>query len=119
MWQSRSIKQATEEDLRESNCYIKERLCEEVRHAFWAYQIAFKTHVEFSPYQLIYVKSCHLPGELEHKAFWVVQFLNFDKKMCRRKMLIKLDELKKMQMQAYENFMIHKERPKDIMIEIQ
>ncbi|XP_048227287.1 uncharacterized protein LOC125369311 [Ricinus communis] len=55
--------------------------------ALWAYRKTFKTPIGLTPYQLIYAKSCHLPIELEHKAYWATRTLNFDVKKASRKRL--------------------------------
>ncbi|GKF25825.1 reverse transcriptase domain-containing protein [Tanacetum coccineum] len=34
--------------------------------ALWAFRTTFKTPISYTPYKLVYGKSCHLPIELEH-----------------------------------------------------
>nr|GEY95617.1 hypothetical protein [Tanacetum cinerariifolium] len=52
--------------------------------ALWAFCTAFKTPIGCTPYKLVYRKSCHIPIELEHKAYWALKHVNFDLKTVER-----------------------------------
>ncbi|XP_058781524.1 uncharacterized protein LOC131655719 [Vicia villosa] len=74
--------------------------------------MAFKAPIGLTPFQMIYGKSCHLPVELEHKAFWALKLLNFDPKASGEKRKLQLHEMEEMRLQAYESNKIYKEKVK-------
>src|SRR4051812_30320545 len=57
------------------------------------YRTAYKNPMGMSPYKMVYGKACHLPLELEHKAYWAVKELNRDFRLAGEKTLLDLSSL--------------------------
>nr|GEW55134.1 reverse transcriptase domain-containing protein [Tanacetum cinerariifolium] len=107
---NRGLKRILERTVGENRTLWSDKL----EDALWAFRTAFKTPISCTPYRLVYGKSCHLPFEIEHKAFWALKHANFDLKTTGNHRKLQLNELNELRDQAYENSLIYKERTKKL-----
>nr|GFA14503.1 reverse transcriptase domain-containing protein [Tanacetum cinerariifolium] len=107
---NRGLKRILERTVGENRASWSDKLDD----VLWAFCTAFKTPIRCTPYKLVYGKACHLPIELEPKAYWALKHANFDLLTAGDHRKVKLNELNKLRDQAYENSLIYKEKTKRI-----
>nr|GEV68915.1 reverse transcriptase domain-containing protein [Tanacetum cinerariifolium] len=107
---NRGLKRILERTVEENRASWSEKLDD----ALWAFRTAYKTPIGCTPYKLVYGKSCHLPIELEHKAYWALKHANFDLKTTGDHRQLQLNELNELCDQDYENSLIYKEKTKKL-----
>nr|GEW76729.1 reverse transcriptase domain-containing protein [Tanacetum cinerariifolium] len=86
---NRGLKRILERTVGENRASWSEKLDD----ALWAFRIAFKITIGCTPYKLVYEKSCHLPTELEHRAYWALKHVNLDLKTVGDHRKLQLNEL--------------------------
>ncbi|XP_015169941.1 uncharacterized protein [Solanum tuberosum] len=94
------------------NLLAKKDWAEKLDDDLWAYRTAYKTPIWTSPYQIVFRKACHLPAELEHKAYWAIKKLNLDYELAGKKRITQLHELEEFRLHAYENAKLYEEKTK-------
>ncbi|GKE52001.1 reverse transcriptase domain-containing protein [Tanacetum coccineum] len=107
---NRGLKRILERTIGENRASWSDKLDD----ALWAFRTAYKTPIGCTPYKLVYGKACHLPIELEHKAYWALKHANFDLSTAGDHRKVQFNELNELRNQAYENSLIYKEKTKRI-----
>ncbi|GJY37150.1 reverse transcriptase domain-containing protein [Tanacetum coccineum] len=107
---NRGLKRILERTVGENRASWSDKLDD----ALWAFRTAYKTPIGCTPYKLVYGKACHLPIELEHKAYWALKHANFDLVTAGDHRKVQLNELNELRDHAYENSLIYKEKTKRI-----
>ncbi|GJT42636.1 reverse transcriptase domain-containing protein [Tanacetum coccineum] len=107
---NRGLKRILERTIGENRASWSDKLDD----ALWAFRTAYKTPIGCTPYKLVYGKACHLPIELEHKAYWALKHTNFDLRTAGDHRKVQLNELNELRDHAYENSLIYKEKTKRI-----
>ncbi|GKF00986.1 reverse transcriptase domain-containing protein, partial [Tanacetum coccineum] len=107
---NRGLKRILERTVGENRASWSDKLDD----ALWAFRTAYKTPIGCTPYKLVYGKACHLPIELEHKAYWALKHTNFDVQTAGDHRKVQLNELNELRDHAYENSLVYKEKTKRI-----
>ncbi|GJS45589.1 reverse transcriptase domain-containing protein [Tanacetum coccineum] len=105
---NRALKRILEKTVKDNPAIWSRKLDD----ALWAFRTAYKTPTGTTPYKLIYGKNCHLPFEIEHRAYWALKNCNPDLIAASEKRMFQLHELDELRHQAYENSRLYKARTK-------
>jgi len=96
---NRQIKQILEKTMSRNRKGWADKLV----NALWAYRTTFKTPLGMSPHRVVYGKPCHLPLEIEHKAWWAIKKLNYDLTEADKERGLQLSELDEIRAEAYDS----------------
>ncbi|GJT66688.1 reverse transcriptase domain-containing protein [Tanacetum coccineum] len=105
---NRALKRIFEKRVKDNTAVWSRKLDD----ALWAFRTAYKTPTGTTPYKILYGKNCHLPFEIEHRAYWALKNCNPDLIVAGEKRMFQLHELDELRHQAYENSRLYKARTK-------
>ncbi|GJS85172.1 reverse transcriptase domain-containing protein [Tanacetum coccineum] len=84
---NRAIKRILERTINEK----RKEWADKLDDVLWAFRTAYKAPIGSTPFRIVYGKPCHMPLEMEHKAYWALKKINLDleaagkhRKMVRR-----------------------------------
>ena len=83
-----------------------------LQDSLWAYRTTYRAILGMCPYRLVYGKVCHLPVEVEYKAWWAIKMLNMDLSRAGMKRFLNLNEMEELRNDTYNNSNTAKQRLK-------
>ncbi|GJY55211.1 reverse transcriptase domain-containing protein [Tanacetum coccineum] len=96
---NRALKRILDKTLKDNPAIWSRKLGD----TLWAFCTAFKTPTATTPYKLVYGKNCHLPFEIEHRAYCALKNYNLYLITAGEKRMFQLHELDEFIYQAYED----------------
>ncbi|GJV47696.1 reverse transcriptase domain-containing protein [Tanacetum coccineum] len=80
--------------------------------ALWGFRTAYKSPIGSTPFRIVYGKACHLPIEIEHKAYWAMRNVNLDLDAAGKQRFLQLNELVELRNKACEHSRAYKDKTK-------
>ncbi|GJT85711.1 reverse transcriptase domain-containing protein [Tanacetum coccineum] len=90
----------------------KKEWADKLDDVLWAFRTAYKAPIGSTPFRIVYGKACHLPLEMEHKAYWALKEVNLDLDAAGKHRSLQLNQLYELRTEAYEHSRAYKERTK-------
>nr|GEU49177.1 hypothetical protein [Tanacetum cinerariifolium] len=81
-------------------------------NTLWTFMTAYKAPIGSTPFRIVYGKACHLPLEMEHKAYWALKEIKLDLDAVGKHRFLQLNQLDELRTEAYEHSRAYKERTK-------
>ncbi|XP_076932307.1 uncharacterized protein LOC143597791 [Bidens hawaiensis] len=80
--------------------------------ALWAFRRAFKTPIGTTPFRMVYGITCHLPVELEHRAYWALRSVNLDLTQAAKIRYLQIHVIEELRDEVYARSWSYKEHTK-------